>query len=89
MVRQICPLADGHTASNAQGSLLNSEVKWRRARLVLVWGTAWEDLRGPVSICCFLRIRVSVFLFRMFCEMYAGGRASKKASVAASAQLVP
>ena len=27
------------------GSLLTSEVKRRRARLVLGWGTAWEDLR--------------------------------------------
>ena len=27
------------------GSLPTSEVKRRRARLVLGWGTAWEDLR--------------------------------------------
>ena len=27
------------------GSLLTSEVKQRRARSVLGWGTAWEDLR--------------------------------------------
>ena len=27
------------------GSLLTSEVKRHRARLVLGWGTAWEDLR--------------------------------------------
>ena len=27
------------------GSLLTSEVKRRRARLVLGWGTAWEYLR--------------------------------------------
>ena len=27
------------------GSLLTSEVKRRRARLVLGWGTAWEHLR--------------------------------------------
>ena len=27
------------------GSLLTSEVKRRRARLVLGWGAAWEDLR--------------------------------------------
>ena len=27
------------------GSLLTSEVKQHRARLVLGWGTAWEDLR--------------------------------------------
>ena len=26
------------------GSLLTSEVKWHRARLVLGWGTAWEHL---------------------------------------------
>ena len=34
-----------HRISSEPGSLLNSEVKWRRARLVLGWGTAWEDLR--------------------------------------------
>ena len=27
------------------GSLSTSEIKWRRARSVLGWGTAWEDLR--------------------------------------------
>ena len=45
MVRQIYLFADGHNRVQCTGSLLNSEVKWRRARLVLGWGTAWEDLR--------------------------------------------
>ena len=31
------------------GSLLTSEVKRHRARLVLGWGTAWEDLRALPS----------------------------------------
>ena len=39
------PLADGHTVAENTGSLLTSEVKRYRARLVLGWGTAWEDLR--------------------------------------------
>ena len=38
-------LADGHTVAENTGSLLTSEVKRHRARLVLGWGTAWEDLR--------------------------------------------
>ncbi len=42
--------ADGHTASNAPDLFRPpkevSEVKQRRARLVLGWGTAREDLRG-------------------------------------------
>ena len=38
------PLADGHTVAENTGSLLTSEVKRHRARLVLGWGTAWEDL---------------------------------------------
>ena len=33
------------------GSLLTSEVKRRRARLVLGWGTAWEDLRVLSALC--------------------------------------
>ena len=37
-------LADGHTVAENTGSLLTSEVKRHRARLVLGWGTAWEDL---------------------------------------------
>ena len=37
------PLADGHTVAENTGSLLTSEVKRHRARLVLGWGTAWED----------------------------------------------
>ena len=37
--------ADGHTVAENTGSLLTSEVKRHRARLVLGWGTAWEDLR--------------------------------------------
>ena len=39
------PLADGHTVAENTGSLLTSEVKRHRARLVLGWGPAWEDLR--------------------------------------------
>ena len=38
------------------GSLLTSEVKRRRARLVLGWGTAWEDLRVlSAFVCCVVR----------------------------------
>ena len=37
--------ADGHTVAENTESLLTSEVKQHRARLVLGWGTAWEDLR--------------------------------------------
>ena len=44
--------ADGHTASNAP-DLPTSEVKWHRARLVLGWGTAWEDLRVLSAFCLF------------------------------------
>ena len=35
------------------GSLLTSEVKRHRARLVLGWGIAWEDLRvlSALSLC--------------------------------------
>ena len=33
------------------GSLPNSEVKRRRARLVLGWGTAREDLRVLLAFC--------------------------------------
>ena len=40
------------------GSLLTSEVKQRRARSVLGWGTAWEDLRV-----------LSAFLPASFCEV--------------------
>jgi hypothetical protein len=35
------------------GSLLTSEVKQRRARSVLGWGTAWEDLRVLSAFCTF------------------------------------
>ena len=39
------------------GSLLTSEVKQRRARSVLGWGTAWEDLRvlSAFSILCVIQ----------------------------------
>ena len=37
-------IADGHTVVENTGSLLTSEVKRHRARLVLGWGTAWADL---------------------------------------------
>ena len=36
------------------GSLPNSEVKRHRARLVLGWGTAWEDLRVLSAFSFFL-----------------------------------
>ena len=39
------------------GSLLTSEVKQRRARSVLGWGTAWEDLR-VLSAFAFLDMRL-------------------------------
>ena len=35
------------------GSLSTSEVKQHRARLVLGWGTAWEDLRVLSAFCMF------------------------------------
>ena len=35
------------------GSLLTSEVKRRRARLVLGWGTAWEHLRVLLAFLIF------------------------------------
>ena len=38
------------------GSLPNSEVKRRRARLVLGWGTAREDLRVLLAFCVFLPV---------------------------------
>ena len=51
MLWESCPyyplntyFADGHTVVENTGSLLTSEVKRHRARLVLGWGTAWEDL---------------------------------------------
>jgi hypothetical protein len=39
------------------GSLPNSEVKRRRARLVLGWGTAREDLRVLLAFCFVLSRR--------------------------------
>ena len=47
------------------GSLLNSEVKWRRARLVLRWRTAWEDLRVlSAFVVCGL-----ICTFTSFCDV--------------------
>ena len=46
------------------GSLLTSEVKRRRARLVLGWGTAWEDLRVLSAFLAFLRKVVENWRFR-------------------------
>ena len=43
-LKQYIDVADGHTVVENTGSLLTSEVKRHRARLVLGWGTAWEDL---------------------------------------------
>ena len=37
------------------GSLPNSEVNRRRARSVLGWGTAWEDLRVLLALFSFCR----------------------------------
>ena len=45
--------------SESTGSLPNSEVKRRRARLVLGWGTAREDLRVLLAFVSSL----SLFLF--------------------------
>ena len=42
--KQYIDVADGYTVVEHTGSLLTSEVKRHRARLVLGWGTAWEDL---------------------------------------------
>ena len=47
------------------GSLLTSEVKQRRARSVLGWGTAWEDLR---VLSAFLSLRCVVLLCRSLGE---------------------
>ena len=47
-------LADGHTVAENTGSLLTSEVKRHRARLVLGWGTAWEDLGVLSAFYCSL-----------------------------------
>ena len=45
------------------GSLPTSEVKRRRARLVLGWGTAWEDLRVlPAFTAYFLYARLELCL---------------------------
>ena len=44
VTKKSTPFADGHTVAENTGSLLTSEVKRHRARLVLGWGTAWEDL---------------------------------------------
>ena len=43
------------------GSLPNSEVKRRRARLVLGWGTAREDLRVLLAFCKTSFICLSLF----------------------------
>ena len=44
-LKQCIDVADGHTVVENTGSLLTSEVKQLRARIVLGWGTAWEVLR--------------------------------------------
>ena len=57
-VRESCPchaatneFAGGHTVVENTGSLLTSQVKRHKARLVLGWGTAWEDLRVLSAFC--------------------------------------
>ena len=57
------------------GSLPNSAVKQRRARLVLRWGTAREDLR--VLLAFFFR-RVSLF------NLLEAGRGDVRVSLAAA-----
>ena len=42
------------------GSLPNSEVKRHRARLVLGWGTAWEDLRVLLAFCIVHKTRIGL-----------------------------
>ena len=59
-INTINDLADGHTVAENTGSLLTSEVKRRRARSVLGWGTAWEDLR-VLSAFAFDPIHVGVY----------------------------
>ena len=44
-MREVQTVADGHTVSNAPDLFRPPKVKRHRARLVLGWGTAWEDLR--------------------------------------------
>ena len=46
------------------GSLLTSEVKQHRARLVLGWGAAWGDLRVLSAFSLFLRIRCARIIVR-------------------------
>ena len=65
---RICLSTKTHAANNPSdrcrpyydectGSLLNSEVKRRKARLVLGSGTAWEPLRVLTAFClCFLAL---------------------------------
>ena len=55
-------LADGHTVAENTGSLLTSEVKRHRARLVLGWGTAWEDLRvlSAFRFAGFMKVTIAV-----------------------------
>ena len=43
------------------GSLLTSEVKRHRARLVLGWGTAWEDLRVLSAFLTFMPMLLILF----------------------------
>ena len=50
--KEFITLADGHTVAENTGSLLTSEVKRHRARLVLGWGTAREDLRVLSAFVC-------------------------------------
>ncbi len=77
------------------GSLPTSEVKRRRARLVLGWGTAREDLRvlpafasgrllrACVGTCCGvrgLRACVGILLRACVCILLGGGKPPGKTS---------
>ena len=48
------------------GSLPNSEVKRRRARLVLGWGTAREDLRVLLAFLC-VYLLISIYIYMCVC----------------------
>ena len=51
------------------GSLLTSEVKRHRARLVLGWGTAWEDLRVLSAFCKMMADKSFVFCSFLVCTL--------------------
>ena len=51
------------------GSLLTSEVKRRRARLVLGWGTAWEDLRVCLLLFTSWTALLKAFVLKSVCSV--------------------